>query len=112
MKTVIVIGALGKIAEGGSFTLISGILNVKPIPMAIADATTSGAIDTFVKCVAYELPRDMRINAINPTVLEEAWEVYGEMMPGFQPVPGTLVGKAFERSVDGFITGEVIFVDA
>ncbi|MEZ9417765.1 SDR family oxidoreductase, partial [Vibrio sp. 10N.286.49.E1] len=34
------------IADGGSFTLISGILNVKPIPFAIADATTSGAIDT------------------------------------------------------------------
>jgi hypothetical protein len=34
------------------------------------------------------------------------------MMPGFQPVPSTLVGKAFERSVDGFITGQVILVDA
>jgi len=100
------------IADGGSFTLISGILNVKPIPFAIADATTSGAIDTFVKCVALEMPRNMRINVVNPTVLEEAWDVYGEMMPGFQPVPGKLVGKAFERSVDGFITGKVIFVDA
>jgi len=100
------------IADNGSFTLITGILNVKPIPFAIADATTSGAIDTFVKCVAYEMPRGIRINSINPTVLEEAWEVYGEMMPGFQPVPGALVGKAFERSVDGFITGQVLFVDA
>lgn len=100
------------IADHGSFTLISGILNVKPIPMAIADATTSGAIDTFVKCVAFELPRGIRINAINPTVLEEAWDVYGDMMPGFQPVPGHLVGKAFERSVDGFLTGKVLFVDA
>ncbi len=100
------------IADKGSFTLISGILNVKPIPLAIADATTSGAIDTFVKCVAYEMPRDLRINAINPTVLEEAWAVYGDMMPGFEPVPGRLVGKAFERAVDGFLTGEVIFVDA
>jgi len=27
-------------------------------------------------------------------------------------VSGKLVGKAFERSVDGFITGEVLFVDA
>ncbi len=87
------------INDGGSFTLISGILNVKPIPMAIADATTSGAIDTFVRCVAHELPRSIRINVVNPTVLEEAWDVYGDMMPGFQPVPGTLVGKAFERSV-------------
>jgi NAD(P)-dependent dehydrogenase (short-subunit alcohol dehydrogenase family) len=100
------------IADSGSFTLISGILNTKPIPFAIADATTSGAIDTFVKCVALEMPRNTRINVINPTVLTEAWDVYGEMMPGFEPVPSRLVGKAFERSVDGFITGEVIFVDA
>lgn len=100
------------IADGGSFTLISGILNVKPIPYAIADATTSGAIDTFVKCVAFEMPRRQRINVVNPTVLAEAWDVYGEMMAGFQPVSSQLVGKAFERSVDGFISGEVIFVDA
>jgi len=100
------------IADKGSFTLISGILNVKPIPIAIADATTSGAIDTFVRCVALEMPRGIRVNAINPTVLEEAWDVYCEMMPGFEPVPARLVGKAFERSVDGFLNGEVLFVDA
>jgi NAD(P)-dependent dehydrogenase (short-subunit alcohol dehydrogenase family) len=100
------------IVDSGSFTLISGILNMKPIPFAIADATTSGAIDTFVKCVSLEMPRNTRINVVNPTVLAEAWDVYGEMMPGFQPVAGALVGKAFERSVDGFITGEVIVVDA
>ncbi|MFM5170375.1 short chain dehydrogenase [Aeromonas veronii] len=103
---------LNYINQGGSFTLISGILNIKPIPLAIADATTSGAIDTFVQCVAHEQPRGIRINVVNPTVLEEAWDVYGEMMPGFQPVPGALVGKAFERSVDGFISGQVLYVDA
>ncbi|MFM5845214.1 short chain dehydrogenase [Aeromonas veronii] len=103
---------LNYINQWGSFTLISGILNIKPIPLAIADATTSGAIDTFVQCVAHELPRGIRINVVNPTVLEEAWDVYGEMMPGFQPVPGALVGKAFERSVDGFISGQVLYVDA
>lgn len=103
---------LNYINQGGSFTLISGILNIKPIPLAIADATTSGAIDTFVQCVAHELPRGIRINVVNPTVLKEAWDVYGEMMPGFQPVPGALVGKAFERSVDGFISGQVLYVDA
>ncbi|HDX8425601.1 MULTISPECIES: short chain dehydrogenase [Aeromonas] len=103
---------LNYINQGGSFTLISGILNIKPIPLAIADATTSGAIDTFVQSVAHELPRGIRINVVNPTVLEEAWDVYGEMMPGFQPVPGALVGKAFERSVDGFISGQVLYVDA
>ncbi len=79
------------IADNGSFTLISGIFNVNPIPPSIEDATTSGVIDTFVKCVAYEMPRGIRVNAINPTVLEEAWQVYGDIMPGFQPVLGRLV---------------------
>jgi NAD(P)-dependent dehydrogenase (short-subunit alcohol dehydrogenase family) len=100
------------INDKGSFTLISGILNIKPIPQAIADAVTSSAIDSFTKCVSYEMPRGIRVNSINPTVLEEAWGVYGDMMPGFQPVPSSLVGKAFERSVDGFLNGEVIYVDA
>lgn len=100
------------IADGGSFTLISGILNQKPVPHAIADAVTSGAIDTFAKCASGEMPRGIRVNVVNPTVLEESWEVYGEMMPGFEPVPGRLVGKAFERAVDGFLNGEVIYVDA
>lgn len=44
------------INDEGSFSLISGILSSKAIPMAIADATTSGAIDTFVKCIAREKP--------------------------------------------------------
>ena len=100
------------IKDGGSFTLISGILAVKPIPFGIADATASGAIETFAKCVSHELSRGLRVNVINPTVLQESWPVYGEMMPGFQPVPGALVGKAFQRSVDGFITGQVLTVDA
>jgi NAD(P)-dependent dehydrogenase (short-subunit alcohol dehydrogenase family) len=100
------------VSDGGSFTLISGILSVKPIPMAIADATTSGAIEIFAKCVSFEMPRGLRVNVVNPTVLEESWPVYGEMMPGFQPVPGALVGKAFQRSVDGFISGQVLTVDA
>ena len=99
------------IADGGSFTLISGILNLKPVPLAIADAVTSGAIDTFVKCAGCEMPRGIRVNAINPTILEESWDAYGELMPGFQPVPGRLVGKAFERAVEGFLNGEVIYVD-
>ncbi len=62
------------IADGGSFTLISGILNVKPIPFAIADATTSSnEIDTFVKCVAYEMPKHTHPSTL-PCSLK--WDVY------------------------------------
>lgn len=100
------------IRDGGSFTLISGINNYKPVPHSIASSTTSGAVDTFVKCVAFELPRGIRINGVNPTMLASCYEQYHEMLPGFEPVADKLVGKAFQRSVDGFITGQVLFVDA
>ncbi|MGQ7848394.1 SDR family oxidoreductase [Granulosicoccus sp. 3-233] len=71
------------IRDNVSFTLITGILNVKPISFAVEDAVTSGAIDTFVKVVAFELPRGIRFNSVNPTVLASAWDVYRKMMPGF-----------------------------
>lgn len=56
--------------------------NLKPVPFAIAYATMSGAIDTFVRCVVHEILRGTRNNVVKCTVLAEAWEVYGEMMPG------------------------------
>jgi hypothetical protein len=56
------------------------------------------------------MPRGLRINVVNPTVLAEARETYKDIMPGFQPVPGQLVGKAFKRPVDGFISRQVILV--
>jgi hypothetical protein len=57
--------------------------------------------------VAHELLREVRINVVNTTVLEEAWNVYGEMMPIFQQLPGAFVRKDFEHSIDGFITRSV-----
>ncbi|MGR9618304.1 hypothetical protein [Pandoraea sputorum] len=51
------------------------------MPEGIAEATTSDAIDTFVKCVTQEFPHGIRLTAVNPTVIAEAWWVYGEMMP-------------------------------
>jgi hypothetical protein len=57
------------------------------------------------------MPRGLRINVVNPTVLAEAWGTHKDIVRGFQPVPGQLVGKAFERSVDDFISRQVILVD-
>ena len=46
------------IKDNGSFKLITGILNVKPIPFAVADAVTSGAIDMFMNVVAFETEKN------------------------------------------------------
>ena len=119
MKTIILIGAKSMIGQAA----LRGLENHKSITASrsgrgcyhkvdIAAAVTSGTIDTFVKCAGYEMLRGIRINVVSPRVLEELWDAFGELMPGFQPVPGRLVGKAFERAVDGFLNGEVIYVEA
>ena len=53
--------------------------------------SASGVTGAFVECVAFEIPRRIRINLINPTFLEEAWDIYGEMMPSFQTVTFTIM---------------------
>ncbi|MBC7277625.1 short chain dehydrogenase [Nocardioides sp.] len=97
---------LDHVADGGSFTLISGILSEDPIPAGSIAGTVNGGLDAFVRATAIELPRGLRINSVSPTVLSESWEKYGPSFPGFRPVPATEVGRAYVKSVDGAQTGQ------
>lgn len=96
--------------DGGSFTLTTGILAREPIHTGAAAAMANGAIEAFVMAAAAELPRGIRINAVSPTVLEEA-EGYHDAFPGFVPVPASVVGQAFRKSIEGIQTGRVFEVE-
>lgn len=96
--------------DGGSFTLTTGVVGREPIATGVAAAMANGAVEGFVRAVSVELPRGIRINAVSPSVLEEA-EGYHASFPGFVPVPGRVVGQAFVRAVEGVQTGRVIAVD-
>src|ERR1700688_1682983 len=61
--------AIPFINEKGSFTLVSGVLNEEPIFGGVAGATVSGALEGFVRATAIELPKGLRINVVNPTIL-------------------------------------------
>jgi NAD(P)-dependent dehydrogenase (short-subunit alcohol dehydrogenase family) len=98
------------LSDGGSFTLTTGILAREPIATGAAAAMANGAIEAFVMAAAAELPRGIRINAVSPTVLEEA-EGYHDAFPGFVPVRGDVVGQAFRKSVEGIQTGRVFEVE-
>lgn len=95
------------IREGGSFTLISGVLNEDPIKTGCAASMVNGALEGFVKAAAIELPRQIRINLISPTVIEESMGIYGPYFRGFVPVPVAKVGLAYSKSVEGAQTGRV-----
>jgi NAD(P)-dependent dehydrogenase (short-subunit alcohol dehydrogenase family) len=95
------------VADGGSFTLVSGILSERPVPTSAVASTVDGGIDAFVRSAAIELPRGIRINTVSATVFEEAWDAYGPMFPGATPIPVADAARAYVASVEGEATGQV-----
>ena len=93
--------------DGGSITLISGILSTDPIRNGASATAVNAAIEGFVAAAALELPRGIRINAVSPTVLTESMGTYGPFFAGFAPVPAERAALAYQRSVEGAQTGRV-----
>lgn len=101
---------IGHLADGGSFTLTSGIVGRAVIATGAAAAVANGAIDYFVPAAAAELPRGLRINAVSPNVLQDA-PGYHSAFPGFVPVSSERVAAAYVRSIEGIETGLVLTAD-
>lgn len=98
------------VRDGGSFTLTSGVLAREPIATGAAASLANGALESFVLAAATELPRGIRINAVSPSVLEDA-PSYHSSFPGFVPVSSLRVGQAYAKSVLGVQTGQILAVD-
>ncbi|MFF2243775.1 short chain dehydrogenase [Arthrobacter sp. NPDC058130] len=92
--------------DGGSFTLTTGVLAREPIQTGVVASLANGALESFVMAAAAELPRGIRINAVSPSVLEEATG-YHSYFPGFARIPADEVGQAYVKSVDGIQTGRI-----
>lgn len=101
---------LNHLNPNGSFTLTSGILSCDPIRYGVSASMVDGAIDSFVRAAAIEMPRGIRINSVSPTLLAESVDAYGEYFPGFEPVPAERVALAYSKSTEGAQTGQVYTV--
>ena len=99
-----------RIADGGSFTLTSGILGEDPIRFGSSASMVNGALEGFVLGASIEIPRGIRINLVSPTVIEEAMPEYGPYFRGFDPVPAAKAALAYSKSVEGLLTGKVLKV--
>ncbi|MBD9376730.1 short chain dehydrogenase [Pseudoxanthomonas sp. PXM04] len=93
--------------DGGSITLTTGILAEQPIRQGANATAVNAAVEGFVRAAACELSRGLRINAVSPTVLSEAWDAYADFFPGFEPVSAARAALAFQRSIEGVQTGQV-----
>ncbi len=96
--------------DGGSFTLTSGILSQDPIPGSAAVTPINSAVEGFVLGASIEMTRGLRINAVSPGLLEESMERLGTFFRGHVPVPGWKVAKAYSKSVEGRLNGQVFRV--
>jgi NAD(P)-dependent dehydrogenase (short-subunit alcohol dehydrogenase family) len=102
----LVLGGRTAVTAGGSFTLITGILAQDPIQYGTSASMVNGALESFVRAAAIELPAH-RINAVSPTVLVESMESFGPYFRGFEPVAAQRAAMAFSRSIEGAQTGQI-----
>jgi NAD(P)-dependent dehydrogenase (short-subunit alcohol dehydrogenase family) len=106
----LVLAGLDFIADGGSFTLTSGVLDRDPIRMGANAATANGALAGFVKSASIEMPRGCRMNVVSPGMLDVSAPRYGPWFQGHKPVPSHDVGLAYAKCVEGALTGQVVIV--
>jgi len=95
------------VADGGSFTLTTGVLDRDPIRIGSSASMVNGAINAFVSAAAIEMPKGQRINVVSPGVIQEAMENYAPFFRGFEPVPAARAALAYAKSVEGAQTGQV-----
>lgn len=94
------------LADGGSFTLTTGILSRQPMPGGAAISVVNAGLEGFVRAAALELPRGLRINAVAPGwVRETLVAMKMDPRPG---VPAAQVAQTYLRAVEGSMTGQIL----
>lgn len=95
----------------GSITLTTGIMNRDFVSNGSAAAMVNNAVEGFVKSAALDLPRDIRINAVSPALLQESADKYSTLCPGFETVSSEKVARAYRKSIYGIQSGQIYHVE-
>ena len=94
-----------RVADQGAFVLTAGIWSQKPPPGATAIATLNGALESFVRAAARELPRGVRIVAISPPWIDESARQMGQR----GALSAADNAKAYVAAVESGATGTVVY---
>lgn len=103
----VVLEGIKLLKDGGSITLTTGIMNHDFVKSGSAAAMINNAVEGFVQAAALDMPRAIRINVVSPALLEDSKELYAEFCPGFEPVAGEVVARAYRKSMYGIQTGRI-----
>jgi NAD(P)-dependent dehydrogenase (short-subunit alcohol dehydrogenase family) len=91
--------------DKGVFLLTAGIFSQEPPPGVPAIAMVNGALESFARGAAKDLPRGIRINTVSPPFIKETAESMG--MDG--GLPSADNARAYVELVEGTQTGQVVY---
>ena len=94
------------IADGGSFTLTSGVLSQEPIKGSASISMVNAGLEGFVRAAALELPRGIRVNVVSPPWVTET--LIARKMDPSRGMPAASVAQAYLVSVEGSMTGQTL----
>jgi NAD(P)-dependent dehydrogenase (short-subunit alcohol dehydrogenase family) len=112
------------IRPGGSLTLVSGYLSIRPRPNSAIVSAANGAIESLARSLALELA-PVRVNAVSPGIIdtpiraampEEARRDLLARTAAGLPVGRVGVGEDIARQIlafmtIGFATGSIVYID-
>jgi NAD(P)-dependent dehydrogenase (short-subunit alcohol dehydrogenase family) len=94
-----------RIRDGGSFTLTAGAYSQRPVPGVPGLALANGALESFGRAAALDLPRGIRINVVSPPLLKET----AARMNIDMPLTAIENAEAYVRLVEGHESGLVVY---
>jgi NAD(P)-dependent dehydrogenase (short-subunit alcohol dehydrogenase family) len=94
------------IADGGSFTLTTGVLSREPIKGSASISMVNAGLEGFVRAAALELPHGVRVNVVSPPWVTET--LVARKMDPSQGMPAASVAKAYLASIEGTMTGQTL----
>ncbi|MSR20171.1 MAG: short chain dehydrogenase [Gemmatimonadetes bacterium] len=97
---------IGRVMEGGSFTLTSGGLSQVPAPGTTAVTMTGAAVEAFARAAALDLAGRYRVNVVSP-----GWVAESRVQAGLPPMPGIWakdLAARYVALVEGDVTGQVV----
>lgn len=112
------------IRAGGSLTLVTGFLSVRPRPNSAIVGSANGALESLARALALELA-PVRVNAVSPGVIdtpiraampEEARRDMLAKTAAGLPVGRVGQGEDIARQIlafmaNGFATGSIVYID-
>jgi NAD(P)-dependent dehydrogenase (short-subunit alcohol dehydrogenase family) len=97
---------VGSVADGGSFTLTSGILSRQPMLGGAAISLVNAGLEGFARAAALELPRGIRLNVVAPGWVRET--LVAMKMDPAAGTPAAVVARTYVEAVEGRMTGQVL----